>query len=74
MENNQSSKPISFILEELKAKFNEVVTTSNVHISLVELVLKDVFADVQYSSKLQAQYEKEQYENSITENQESTKE
>lgn len=60
-------KPVSIIIDELNNNFLEVLNTSGVHISIVEIVLKNLYEDVHKIAVNTAVQEKSQYEKALIE-------
>lgn len=60
--NNNVQKPVSIIIDDLKSNIIEIINNSNLHISIVELIVKDLFFEIKEQSKLILEMEKTKYD------------
>ena len=63
MGNNQTRKPISLLIEETKQSLLYICNESNLHPSILELIVKDLYNEVVQVKNLQVKKEKEIFDN-----------
>ena len=71
---NNINKPLSLIMKESKKTIIDAINQVNLHPTLLELVIKDIYNEVQYNAKAFAEHEKNEYEQAIAQFTEPTKE
>ena len=71
---NNINKPFSLIVEESKKTIIDVINQVNLHPTLLELVIKDIYNEVQYNAQVFAEHERNEYEQAIAQSKETTKE
>ena len=59
-------KPQTLVYEELKSGIVEQINKSGLPFFVVEYILKDFLAEVHEASKQQCEYDKQQYENYLS--------
>lgn len=64
---NNIEKPISLILEESKRVIIDAVNSTNLHPTLLELIIKDVYNEVRERANYQYEFDKNEYEQKIHE-------
>ena len=65
-------KPISMILSESKQVIINAINSTNLHPSLLELIIKDVYNEVRERATYQYEFDKNEYEKSYEQLKEST--
>lgn len=60
-------KPISIIIEEAKQKIGTTINELNLHPSILEPIMKDLYTEVQFLAKQQYEKDKKEYEESMKE-------
>lgn len=63
-------KPISILMEDFKSELIKVINESNLHISVVDLILGQVYSEVNQTAARVAENEKAEYIKSKTEKKE----
>jgi len=63
------NKPYSMIIEEFKQKLVEDINSSGLHISVIEMILQQIFEQVSLTAKNVTEQEKQEF----VQNQEKTK-
>lgn len=63
-------KPISVLMEDFKSELIKVINESNLHISVVDLILGQVYSEVNQTAARVAENEKAEYIKSKTEKKE----
>ena len=71
---NNINKPLSLIMKESKKTIIDAINQANLHPTLLELIIKDIYNEVQYNAKAFAEREKNEYEQAIAQFKETTKE
>lgn len=71
---NNINKPFSLIVEESKKTIIDVINQVNLHPTLLELVIKDIYNEVQYNAQTFAEHERNEYEQAIAQSKETTEE
>lgn len=69
---NNIEKPISLILKESKRVIIDAVNSTNLHPTLLELIIKDVYNEVRERANYQYEFDKNEYEKSYEQSKEST--
>ena len=64
---NTINKPISLIIEEAKQSIIGVINEANLHPTLLEMVLRDIYNEANDLAKAQLNREKAEYEQSLAE-------
>ena len=67
----EKQKPISMMIQETKQSLAEVINKSNLHPSIIELIVKDMYVEICQLNIANTAREKEQY---LKESEEPTKE
>ena len=65
--NKTINKPISLIIEDAKQSIIGVINEINLHPTLLEMVLRDVYNEANELAKAQLNREKAEYEQALTE-------
>jgi hypothetical protein len=65
MENNTIQKPISVIIEEVKANIVRSINEANLHPTLLELIIKDIYNEVVNNKNMIYEREKMEYESKL---------
>lgn len=68
MENNTINKPLSMVLQESKENLIKVINGLNLHPSILELLIKDIYNEVRIQTLVTENYEKLEYEKALMEN------
>jgi hypothetical protein len=68
MENNTINKPLSMVLQESKENLIKVINGLNLHPSILELLIKDIYNEVRIQTLATENYEKLEYEKALMEN------
>lgn len=63
MDNNQTHKPLSMLIEETKHSLLYICNKSNLHPSILELIVKDIYNDVVQVKNILEKKEKEIFDN-----------
>lgn len=71
---NNINKPLSLIMEESKRIIIDAINQANLHPTLLELVIKDIYNEVQYNAQAFAERERNEYEQAIAQSIETTEE
>ena len=74
MNNNQIQKPISILIEETKQSLLHICNESNLHPSILELIVKDLYNEVVQVKNIQIKKEKEIFEGRLSELEENVPE
>lgn len=61
MNENQKDMPISIVISDLKNKLVEIVNESKLPLSIIELVVKDLYNEINNAYKIQLANDKKQY-------------
>lgn len=69
---NNINKPLSLIMEESKRIIIDAINQANLHPTLLELVIKDIYNEVQYNAQTFAERERNEYEQAIAQSIETT--
>lgn len=69
---NNIEKPISLILEESKRVIIDAVNSINLHPTLLEMIIKDVYNEVRGRAIYQYEFDKNEYEKSYEQSKEPT--
>lgn len=67
------NKPISVILEDAKQSIVKTINELQLHPSLLEPIIKELYIEVQQQATIQYQKEKAEYEKSLKKEKESNK-
>lgn len=59
---NNIGKPISLILEESKRVIIDAVNSTNLHPTLLEMIIKDIYNEVRERANYQYEFDKKSYE------------
>lgn len=59
---NNIEKPISLILEESKRVIIDAVNSTNLHPTLLEMIIKDIYNEVRERANYQYEFDKNEYE------------
>ena len=59
---NNIEKPISLILEESKRVIIDAVNSTNLHPTLLEMIIKDIYNEVRERATYQYEFDKNEYE------------
>lgn len=70
--NNTISKPISLILEDAKQAIVNTINQVNLHPTLLEMVLREVYNEANELAKSQYNREKAEYEQALAEQNNNT--
>lgn len=62
-----NNKPISMIVEESRQIIVDAINNANLHPTLLLMILKDIYNEVNQQAKIQYEYEKIEYEKMLTE-------
>ena len=68
---NNINKPLSLIIRESKNTIIDAINQANLHPTLLELIIKDIYNEVQHNAKAFADHEKYEYEQAIAQSIES---
>lgn len=60
-------KPVSMIIEETKTSLVDIINNCKLHLSVVEMIVKDIYMEVHQLNTANAAKEKEQYLQESTE-------
>ena len=66
MSDNQMNKPISLLIEETKQGLLHICNESNLHPSILELIVKDLYNEVVRAKNIQAEKEKEIFDSHLS--------
>ena len=69
---NNIEKPISLILEESKRVIIDAVNSTNLHPTLLEMIIKDIYNEVRERANYQYEFDKNEYEKSYEQSKEPT--
>lgn len=69
---NNIEKPISLILEESKRVIVDAVNSTNLHPTLLEMIIKDIYNGVRERANYQYEFDKTEYEKTHEQLKEST--
>lgn len=61
MNDNQKDVPISIVISDLKNKLIETINDSKLPLSILELVVKDLYNEINNAYKIQLVNDKKQY-------------
>ncbi len=60
-------KPISVIINEAKTELAETINKLQLHPSILEMIMKDLYLEIQFAAKQQTEKEAEAYQQSLEE-------
>lgn len=72
--NNNINKPLSLVIRESKKTIIDAINQVNLHPTLLEMIIKDIYNEVQYNAKTFAEQERYEYEQTIVQSIEPTEE
>lgn len=64
--NNQVEKPITMVIEETKQGLIDVINNSNLHLFILDSIMKELHNEIHISYLKQAQMEAENYNKSVS--------
>lgn len=67
MDNNTIEKPISLILEDSKQMIVDAINNTNLHISLLEPIIKDLYNEIKHKAIMQLEQDKREYKTLLNE-------
>lgn len=70
-DNNTIQVPISIMMENLKNSTIKAINTSNLPLYIVEMILRDILAEVADGARKQIEIDRQNYEQAIKEEQEN---
>lgn len=71
--NQTPDKPLSVYIQETKQNLINAINNCGLHVTLIEMIMKDIYSEVKQQADLTHQRELEQYQQALTE-QETSKE
>ena len=63
---NTIEKPISLIIEEAKSSIVDTINNANLHPTILEMILRDIYNEVNELAKMKHNREKAEYEQALT--------
>ena len=67
MENNNLTKPISLAIDDAKNSIIQAINNTHLHITLVEMIMKELYMEVQEQAKLTKERELNEYNRQLAE-------
>lgn len=55
-------KPVSVVIEETQQKLADVINESNLHIALLEMIVKELYLEIRTQAEIVSANEKAEYE------------
>lgn len=74
MSDNQMNKPISMLIEETSQSLFRICNESNLHPSILELIVKDLYNELVQVKNIQTKKEKEIFDSHLSELEENVPE
>lgn len=64
---NSIQKPISLIIEESKSTIVDAINSARLHPILLEMIVKELYLEIQSQARMMSEREKVEYENMLKE-------
>lgn len=65
--NEKTEMPISVYIQESKQKIITAINDTGLHISLVEMIMKDLYNEIKQQADITREYELNEYQKALTE-------
>lgn len=65
--NTEIIKPTTMIIDEFRKELVDIINKSNLHISIIQMIIRETLTEVSQAVKTQAEYEKNEYHKLLAE-------